>query len=128
MWVLVAAIYLIVVIIIVSLTFPNPKSVGHWDSFYDKMRSESKQKLVYVKKPGVGKYRIVEGREEFMRVVTTPTVTVEMPNGHTLTFEAELPEKAREAVVQEYWNIVKAEVNRMRIRHLLINCLIMILT
>jgi hypothetical protein len=63
-----------------------------------------------------------------MRVVTTPTVTVEMPNGHTLTFEAELPEKAREAVVQEYWNIVKAEVNRMRIRHLLINCLIMILT
>jgi hypothetical protein len=40
-------------------------------------------------------FRFIEPEPEFMRAVTTPTVTVVKPYGHTLTFEAKLPEKER---------------------------------
>lgn len=119
MWVLLSAIYLIVVAINVSSTFPNLKSIDQW-SVYDKMRPESKEKLVY-EKAGLEMFEIIPPlHHDFMRGVTTPTVTINMPNGHKLTFEAKLSDKEREAVVQEYWNIVKAEANRMQIRHILL--------
>lgn len=119
---LLSAVYLIVIIVITSVWFPNAKSVSP-GSVYERMRSESKEKLVYKEKPAIYKdkaeFVFVNVRPLFMRNVTTATVTVDMLNGDVLTFEAELPENVRQGIVREYLNIVKAETNKLRVYHLL---------
>jgi hypothetical protein len=115
LWMLVSGIYLILVIVFVSLTFPQPEQVADYgNSLYDKLKPESRQNIL---KQNSDPSLIAEA--ERRNLITK----IEMPNGHMLMFSNELPKKEKEAVAQEYWNIVKTEANRMRIRHLFLSLL-----
>jgi hypothetical protein len=110
LWVLVSGIYLILVIIFVSLTFPQSEQVTDYsNSLYDKLKPESRQKIF---KPNSDRSLMAEAEKRHL------TTRVRMPNGYIMHFSSGLPQKEIEAVANEYWDIVEAEARKERLRYL----------
>jgi hypothetical protein len=107
LWLLLSAIYLLLLVAFFFFTHPSTERTPHRDEFYAELPPES--------------YKKIETDDIFDRVAEQrgePTV-VEMPNGHRLNFIAKATKTEMEKVAREYDDIVKSNTQHERTRRFL---------
>jgi hypothetical protein len=99
LWVLLSAVYFILVTSYVILTFPKAESIPHQSEFYKKLSQKSAGMIVDTVVPGL---------------IDPFVIKVEMPNNHTIEFKGGLSKKDMETASEEYWRIVEQKATHKR--------------
>ena len=105
LWIFVSGIYLIIVIVFSTMSFPKPESIPHSQAIYDQMAPELKKKILSSEYSE--KYQNKKGDHR-----------VKMPNGHVMIFLSEIPESEVEHVAKEYWSVVENSTGEQRKKHI----------
>ena len=114
LWVLVSGIYLVVVVVFVAMSFPNPESVHHSQALYDQLAPELSQKILGNK----NSENFQEEKRAYLEEARRRDLIteVEMPNKHIMVFLKEVPKQEMEAVAKQYWSIVKKSATKEQVR------------
>lgn len=106
LWVLVSTLYLVPVVVVAVTTFPNPDHIAHQSSFEENLSPESRIKIAIPDAKGIV-WDDQVGLE------------VEMPNGHILQFKKGIKDEEAKTVANEYYGLLKQQVNKERPLHVL---------
>jgi hypothetical protein len=127
LWILVSAIYFLLVTSYVILEFPKAKDIPHQADFYKKLSKKSGDMInpTITETPGKAPWEVPKSKfkdadglviyETLSNSTVSPSdrwvsinpVAVEMPNKHVIIFNAELSENNRKNASNEYWQIIQ---------------------
>jgi hypothetical protein len=102
-----SAIYACFVLVMYVISLPKPEKTPHEIAFYQELSEESLNALYPPEQGNVPPAATVADGAK--------TTGIKMPNGHLLLFPIGTPSSIQKKVAQEYWGVVKYEVNRKRI-------------
>lgn len=104
LWILLSAVYLILVTLYVIFKFPNAAEIPHQAEFYKKLSQKSAAMIE---------------RDIFDEIQPGFHPIIEMPNKHIIHFTVKVSEEDMNIASQEYWRVVEQKATEKRL-HLLL--------
>ncbi len=104
LWIVVSVLYSGLVIAFVAFTLPNAEDIPHSPSFYDRMSSDLRSKILARDGTHTDPFERQALLDEALR--RGIVVKVEMPNKHILVFSSEVPQNEQERTAEAYWTVV----------------------
>jgi hypothetical protein len=126
LWILLSTIYFILVTSYVILEFPKAENIPHQSEFYKKLSKKSAgmissnnlEDALALGHEITTDFTPVKEEEENVKPIDFHPI-IEMPNKHTIEFNAKLSEEDMKIASQEYWRIVEQKASEKR-HHLLL--------
>lgn len=113
LWILLSLIYLCLIVFYCSIIFPKPEKIGHKYEFYKEL-SKTSFAMLY----NNGNPLLVD------MALGNESLSVAMPNGHTMVFSNKFKQADLEGAAKEYWSVIEKKANEERI-HLILYAFIL---
>ena len=111
LWVLISVLLIVPIAIVTVSIFPSPNDIKHQSKFENDLSPSAKSKLF-----DESKSKAATDKNEIIWD-NLVGLTVKMPNGHVLEFNADAQNDDAEKVAAEYYDILKNEARKQRLEY-----------